>query len=75
MSGRFNSLISNKVEKPVGRDGKTHGHVAPAHGREFDRKSQAGEKRFSSKQGHGRGNWGNPKDDIKEFNQRPREPS
>lgn len=75
MSGRYNNLFGNKPEKPTGRDSKTHGHVAPAHGREFDRNSQAGEKRFPSKSGHGRGNWGNPKDDIKEFHNKPREPS
>lgn len=74
MSGRYDILV-NKTEKPVGRDSKTHGHTAPAHGREFDRKSQAGEKRFPSKQGAGRGNWGNAKDDIREFERKPREPS
>ena len=60
---RFQALAPEEDRKePVGRDSKRHLPAAPKHGRQYDRNSQAGERRFPSKGGYGRGGWGNPKD-------------
>lgn len=64
MSNRFSALAEDKP-KPVGRDSKTHEPAAPKKGRQYDRNSAAGERRFPSKEGRGRGGWGNPKDDAR----------
>ncbi|CAL6042296.1 Conserved_hypothetical protein [Hexamita inflata] len=63
MSNRFASLGATEEKKEVvGRDSKRHEPKAPAHGRQYDRNSVKGERRFPSKEGAGKGGWGNPKD-------------
>lgn len=44
------------------RDGKRHEPEAPAHGRQYDRKSGTGRGTEERKQGFGKGGRGNPKD-------------
>lgn len=66
--------VQNDNRAPVrkGRGGRRvensrpHGHQAPAHGREFDRKSGTGlsRKPQAKRGGAGKGNWGTPKDEL-----------
>lgn len=63
-SNRYAALLEEQP-KAVGRDSKRHLPSEPKYGRQYDRNSQAGERRFPSKEGRGRGGWGNAKDDAR----------
>eukprot|EP00703_Trepomonas_sp_PC1_P001928 JAP94678.1 Hypothetical protein TPC1_12587 [Trepomonas sp. PC1] len=62
MSNRFAVFEDKDAKKVEGRDSKRHLPHEPVHGRQFDRNSVKGERKFPPKDGRGKGGWGDKKD-------------